>query len=511
MTEDKPSASQTKPNQRRRFTPLFVGIGLCAVVGAGFAIRPATSPAIHYPSSIAEGQFLDLVADKDGVVQGIAVTVGDELFERDELIFLDDKKEQELLTVAQAELQAVSQQMKGMDVAVALPSQTMISGTFVSSGEPIFDRVSYPPKARGPITSLPPVEGTGKIEVRSGEPGSQTAPTSTTVESEAGPDPKAVSKANEKIIAIQTEISDLERSLEDARMSLDEANRAVATSEGIAMQAKQEAERLRILLQQGVVPANKVSQAEANAMMATGNIDLAKEKSSQASQRISQTEAEIEKAKGRLVVAKNDLKESEVVQRTKKVVALTSPFSSSESPANLTQQRPGRVVLKSSAPQPIPTKVNLDLSAMSAADTQLDAVQEKVDKAEQELLSRRILAPQGMRVVEILVKPGQAVKKGQVVARFEKVPTLDWPDSFKGLWWNFEAVEDYTLDTKVQQPELLPFQGEQFLLSPQTTAIPTKGAISGNDSVTRNKNGNGVGTIGSTNRPNTAAVPKTRS
>jgi biotin carboxyl carrier protein len=69
------------------------------------------------------------------------------------------------------------------------------------------------------------------------------------------------------------------------------------------------------------------------------------------------------------------------------------------------------------APLPsTPTKVEVDKGAIREVDQQLAAARERVDKAEAALVARRFTSTRKGKVVRILVKPGEHVKAGQVIA-----------------------------------------------------------------------------------------------
>lgn len=413
----------------------FLMLGMWITAIAGTSLSKHSVPGVAQVA-VQSGHIL-LRADKAGTVKALAAKDGAMVQTTDELIFLDDEKELADLAQAQNELQTLASNMRSMDIASAMPAQVLggvilpsLPGNFAPEGHS--ERITPQP---GKVGSLPRVGG------------ADTPPSPPDEAPEAGPDAGARTSGvseTERQVRIERatqRVAELNTQRDDARMAGEEAQRNLATAELATNQANQEVDRQRMLLQQGVVAANKVSRAEFDAMQAKAQSDQLKAKVTESTSLLATLDGQIEQAKRELQAAQTlkiaapstQNSPHNVTQRTASLPSVSSQGSLPHVP------RPARVVVREQGPQPIPTRVDLDLTQMVAADAKLAGAKKRVDQAENALLLRRIYAERGMRIVRFLVKPGEHIQPGQPLIEFEPIPEWDVPE-LVGPHWDFHPV-----------------------------------------------------------------------
>jgi multidrug resistance efflux pump len=425
--------SASNPNAKKSITLIsgLVLMGLWSLALAGTALslnnRPdPTKPVVEKTNPNATF----LLAEAEGTIKALGAKEGDEVPEGVEIVFLNDEEELAAMETAQAHLQEVASKLRNMDVATVEPIQAPIGGAFISVPcvIPSVNPGTFaqtPPPQRGSIPELPGVSGTPIQQTES--------PTATTT--------KPNKELEEKVLEARTKLEDLNAMRDNYRMALEEVQKNIGPAEIAAKQTQDEADKQRMLLQQGVVPANKVSMAESQALQAKILLEQYKKQSAEAKSQLETVEMQIEAVKVELSVAEKALKDAPTV------VVSTPNSNSNKSTAQLPiPERSGatssapRVVFKPSEPPPIPAKVDVDLSAIQEGSEDINQAKAKVDEAEAKLLMRRIRAPKGMKIVRLLVKPGDKIRKGQPIAEFVPVPELDKFEPILGPFWNF--VED---------------------------------------------------------------------
>jgi multidrug resistance efflux pump len=440
-------SDSTPPPQPARLKPVFwVGLALVVVGGIGVASVSGgnANKLAKTVDSAPQEEAFELKADASGRVVALGAKVGDQIPEDQELIFLNDEKEQTALDRAQTALQAAASEIKTEDVAVALPAQGTITGVIVPGRTPVPNPGPHV-RPRGPVTALPSVEGSGKqIEVGGGN----------SPEPDAAPEEPAVDKAaiKKKIAAAEAEIKEIDAKIENAKSEGGESEMAIATLKANADNAQREADRKQSMLVQGAISANEANSARVAAQMAKTNYETAKQKQGSAAEVIAGYQSQRDQALGRKEVAEQQLATAESAPKAKPRPQPRAPRIVSTTPAPRIPQ-PGRVIVKRSAPKAIPTRVDVDINKKLSLDQQLTSARAKVDAAEEAILARRIRAPKGLRLLEILVKPGEEVKPGMVVARFTRVPKLDAPEPEPFFETIFKvAVEFQKLTNAPQKP-----------------------------------------------------------
>lgn len=415
------SDSPTPP--KTRLKPIF-WVGLLLVVGGGIGVASVGGGNLADTGKsklqAPEEEVFELKAEVSGRVVALGAKVGDEIPEDQELIFLNDEKEQNALDKAQKELQVAASQIKTEDVAVALPAQGTITGVIVPGAAPTPRPNAGPPvRPNGPVTALPSVEGSGKqIEVGGG------------LDSEPyrAPEEPAVDKSalQKKIAAAESEIKELDAKIENTKSEAAESEMAISTMKANADNAQREADRKQSMLVQGAIPANDANSARVAAQIAKTNYETAKQKQGSAAEAISGYQAQRDQAVGRKEAAEKELAKAQSAPKAKTRAARPPRIISTVPTPRMPQ--PSRVIVKRNDPKPIPTRVDVDINKKLTLDQQLTGARLKVDAAEEAILSRRIRAPKGLKLLEILVQPGQEVKPGTVIARFSRVPKLDAPE-----------------------------------------------------------------------------------
>jgi hypothetical protein len=379
-----------------------------------------------------------LIAQKEGRIMQLVLSEG-EIAERGvDLVMLDDEQAQKALRLAQAELEQVMATAKGSDVAVALPAPPAgISGRIVQTG-PL-----NPPRGslgggtsplRKSINPLPRVEGTGDA----------------VAEIEPKPDSGTLTKLRKEA---QQEIEDAKaeeqfclNEIENAKMALEEAQKANETSKAISDRAAKDVEDSRRLLAEGVISRNAFAQKEGQARMHASMLENNGKRVEEAQAKISQLNEALEKAKQRRTEA-----EAALVAAPEKATPKPSTVTKNHLPLT-SGPRPGFVrkpaVVLPGNPEgsTAPAKVAIDQGAKMEADAKVTLAKENLVKAENAVLERRISAPRRMLIKKWLVTPSETIKPGQAIAEVEYLPE-ETPVSTP------ETRQEQPVKSKPEEPE----------------------------------------------------------
>lgn len=366
------------------------------------------------PQTTAVNGF-ELVATTDGVVSQVLVQEGQLVEQGELLVAFDDTAEQHELNAAQQALQAMASQVKNTDVAVAVTPPEGVAGRIVPIG----------PLPRGPRPSMPSNQKLPVLPAPKGAPNSPlpaveaapTTPPTTTIDLEAG-----VRELETKIAETKNDILSTEHRLGTARTEAEDAQKNAEAAKVIADQRRQQMEKMKMLLSEGAVSQLETARAEVQYASAQGGYEVALRLADEARAKVQTLEDELAKQQK----AVPELEKSLVANREmiKKVAAIKpTPMTNPATPAPPIRELDDR---PSSLPKPAfvqaaplpstPTKVEVDKGAIREVDQQLAAARERVDKAEAALVARRFTSTRKGKVVRILVKPGEHVKAGQVVA-----------------------------------------------------------------------------------------------
>lgn len=391
-----------EPSRRSRRLPAILMVaGLTLMATLGFlATRDNARAAL--PAGATE-----LLATQEGVIGSVMVAEGQSFSEGDLLLAFDDQSEQAELTAAHEALQALASEVKATDVAVAITPPEGVSGRIVPIGPlrpvPVPKVDPLPAPIEGPNPTLPAV-----------------GPTGTTVE----PKPSAKAELEATIAAAETELAEaktrklnLEHQLAQLQSEAEDAQKNADAGKVIAQQRKQHADKMKMLLAEGAVSQLEATKADVQYASAQGGYMVAQEMADAAAKKLKDAEAEIAAASAQIPTLEKSIELQRDVLKKMPEPAL-SPTPELAPPLREVETRPvPKPATVQPAPLPnLPTKVDVDKGAIREADQLLAGAKERVDKAEAALIARRILAPRKGKVLKLLVKPGDRVKPGQVIA-----------------------------------------------------------------------------------------------
>jgi len=380
---------------------------VAVVFGIAALPRPAERQAESGPK---------LISEKEGRVMQLVLSEG-EIAERGvDLVMLDDDQAQEQLRLAQAELEAVMSTAKGADVAVALPGPPAgISGRIVQTGPLNTPRTSSSssggagavPKS---IKPLPRIEGTGDAVAEI-----QPKP-------DAGTLTKLRKEAEQEIEDAKAEEQFCTTEIENAKMALEEAQKANDTSKAISERAAKDVEDSRRLLAEGVISRNAFAQKEGQARMHASMLENNGKKVEEAQAKIDQLNDALEKAKKRRSDAEAALAAAPEKATPKPSTVTRAPLSTERAPRPTFTRKPAVVIPGNPEGSTAPAKVEIDKGAMMESDAKLTLAKEKLIAAENAVYDRRISAHRRMKIKKWLVTPSETVKAGQAIAEVEYLP-----------------------------------------------------------------------------------------
>lgn len=356
----------------------------------------------------------ELVATADGVVSQVLVQEGQLVEQGELLVAFDDSAEQQELTAAQQALQAMASEVKNTDVAVAVSPPEGVAGRIVPIGP--LPRGPRPSAPNQKLPVLPAPKGTPEGQLPAVE-AAPTTPPATSVDLEAG-----VRELESKIAETKNDILSTEHQLSAARTESEDAQKNAEAAKVIADQRKQQMDKMKMLLSEGAVSQLETARAEVQYASAQGGYEVAVRLADEARAKVQTLEGELAKhqksvpeLEKSLVSTRETIKKVAAVKSTPLANPTTPP-----APIRELDDRPSSVpkpAFVQAAPLPsTPTKVEVDKGAIREVDQQLAAAKERVDKAEQALVARRFTSTRKGKVVKILVKPGERVKAGQVIA-----------------------------------------------------------------------------------------------
>lgn len=363
-------------------------------------------------TSVVNG--VELVATTDGVVSQVLVQEGQLVDQGELLVAFDDTAEQQELAAAQQALQSMASEVKNTDVAVAVTPPEGVAGRIVPIGPlPRGPRPTAPSGERLPVLPAPKGTPQGQLPAIEANP----TPTPSSPELEAG-----VRELETKISETKNDILSIEHQLGTARTEAEDAQKNAEAAKVIADQRKKQMDKMKMLLSEGAVSQLETARAEVQYASAQGGYEVAVRLAEEAQTKVTTLEADL----ARQQKAVPELEKSLVTTREtlKKVASIKPAPLTSEAappvPIREPEDRPSSVVKPAfvqSAPLPsTPTKVEVDKGAIREVDQQLSAAKERVDKAEAALVARRFTSTRKGKVIKILVKPGERVKAGQVIA-----------------------------------------------------------------------------------------------
>ncbi len=406
------AANLLRPTTIYRKMVLAVLLGTAILVALGYA---ATSR--NLPWSPKEEGY-ELLALTSGVVKQVVVQPGQMVQKGDVLLLLDDTNEQQELADSRTELERVAAASQSAGIAVALPPPMAgLGGRIVTMG---------PLKGiKGEVPALPKAEDSGKVGTLPPVTGAGDAPEAT-----EAPRPRTeldarVREMEEQVSTIQTSIVEMKQKADDAGAQLLEAERNAEAARVIADQRKKQAEKMRMLLGEGVVSQVETSRSEALAASAQGGYESALNQASEvkgardaASAEVTKLEANASKLEKDIVVAKATLS---------KLAALPEapPIASASTTRVPIPQMSKPAYVKAEPAPPVPTKVLVDKGAKIEADGQLTAAKLRFDRAEAALEGRKIVASRAGTILKVLVRRGDQLTAGTsiVTIRFEDKPS----------------------------------------------------------------------------------------
>lgn len=381
----------------RRWPVILMVVGLALMTTLGFlATRENARAAL--PAGATE-----LLATQEGVVASVAVAEGQSFAEGDLLLSFDDQAEQAELTAAQEALQTLAGEVKATDVAVAITPPEGVSGRIVPIGP-------LRPTAVPKVDPLPsPIEGPNPTLPAVG-PTTTTPSPKTELEAGIAAAELELSEAKSRLLNLQHQISQSRTEAEDAQKNAD-------AGKVIAQQRRQQADKMKMLLAEGAVSQLETAKAEVQYASAQGGYLVAQEMADAAAKKVKDLEAELASTEKSIPTLEKSI---QVQKDVLKNLPEPKPAPMLD-PATPVREVETRRVPKPATVQPaplpnLPTKVDVDKGAIREADQLLTGAKERVDKAEAALVAKRILAPRKGKVLKMLVKPGDRVKPGQVIA-----------------------------------------------------------------------------------------------
>lgn len=386
-----------EPSRRSRRLPialLVIGCTLMATLGY-LAMRGQPHAAL--PEGATE-----LVATLEGIVGKIHVAEGQEVVEGDLLLSFDDQAEQDELANAHAALQELASEVQASDVAVAITPPEGVTGRIVPIG-PIWDNA---PRRVDPLPAP--------------EPGA--TPLLPPVQPEAGPKPNPKRELEEAVTATESQLNEakghilnVQHQLETARSEALDAQKNAEASKVMALQRKQHVDKMRMLLNEGAVSQLETAKAEAQYASIQGAYLVAQENANDLARKVKDLEGDLARTEAAIPQLEKllDIQRTALKNTPEPKVALpeSPPLREVE-----TRPLPKPAIVQPTPLPSEPTKVEVDKGAIREADQLLAGAKERVDKAEAALIARRILAPRKGKVLKLLVKPGERVKRGQVIA-----------------------------------------------------------------------------------------------
>lgn len=388
--------------------PLWIGTILVAAGIAAVTLIPRASNIATQPQ--AEGPRL--LASAAGSVKEIISNEGQIVEKGEDMVMLDDAKEQEALLIAQGELAKLASEARESGIAVTLPEAPPgLGGTIVQTG-PLRVNTSGSgiPKNVKPLPNVLP-EGASSAD--------------------PSPDPKAVaslkSKANKEIAEAKAEADRYAREIEDAKLEVEEAERSKETSRIITDRAKQAADRGKMLLGQGAISVNESARLDGQLRLQQGILDAVAIRVDEAKSKIATLTAAREKALQRAADAEADLKNAPAAATPKLSMVTPSPKSQPEVKSATRYARPAVIVPRRPETSTAPAKVEIDKSAKRETDDKLSQAKRKIDAAENALLLRRITAPRRMRIIKWLIKPTDNLTTSTPIAIVEFLPEVMKP------------------------------------------------------------------------------------
>lgn len=355
-------------------------------------------------------QGVELVATAEGVVSQILVREGQTVAAGEILVAFDDQAEQAELVAAQQALQELAASVNTSEVAVAVTPPEGVTGRIVAIG-PL---PAGPPPGSKPLPVLPAPKGTAQAQLPAVH-SEGTTPTEPKANLEG-----AVAELETKISETKNEVVSLEHRISTAKTEAEDATKNAEAAKVIAQQRKQQADKMRMLLGEGAVSQLETSRAEVQYASAQGGYEAALKMAEEANARVSTLEVDLAKQQKALPDLEKTLKITlDALKNAPKPTPSVSVPPISETPVR-TEPAP-RSVPKPAFVQPAPlpntpTKVDVDKGAIREADQLLSGAKERVDKAEAAIMLRRFNSTRAGKVVRILVKPGDRVKPGQVIA-----------------------------------------------------------------------------------------------
>lgn len=384
-----------RESARRSRRIAFVVLGLGLTILGSFAVF-----AMNNSSPAERVRGFELVANQEGVVASISVQLGQTVKEGDLLMSFEDHAEQAELVAAREALQSLASEVGDTSVAVAIPSAPGVTGRIVPIG-PLPD--GRPIASSKPFPTLPaPKEGTVPLLPEVG-------PTTPTIDVEA-----LVRSLESELTETRNSVLSLQHRIQEARTEAEDATKNADAAKVIAQQRKQQSDKMRMLLGEGVVSQLETARAEVQYASAQGGFEAAQQQAEAAHARVKALEADLVKTESRVP----ELEKAIAAAKDAAQVAAKQPTPTIKPPLRevetATVPKPAYV-----RPEPLPnepTKVIVDKGAIREADQQLAAAKARVDSAEAALRARTIYATRTGTVVKILVKQGEQVRAGQAIA-----------------------------------------------------------------------------------------------
>lgn len=378
-------------------------MALVATAGAillgflGWAAVRGESPG-RIPSSLG----YELMANTKGTVRQVLVAEGATVQAGETLLLLDDDAEQRELVAARDDLDRLAQELQASGIAVALPPGTGIGGRIVTVGP--LPKGDAPAAGQTHLGALPPITGT---------PGPNTTPPAKSASAASAKE--VLADIETKLAEAKAEVVQLQQRHTDSVTEAEEAGRNAAAAKVIADQRKQQAEKMRMLLREGVVSQVETSRAEAQYASAQGGYEASVKQAEDAKAAAEATLVEAGKAEGKVSQLEKDR------QAAIDLVAKLDAIDKAPATAPAAAPVPDRPMpskpafVKSSPASNVPAKVEIDSGAKRDADAKLADAKKRVDDAEAAVLARKIVAPRAGKIVKVLVKVGDTIEQGKPV------------------------------------------------------------------------------------------------
>jgi multidrug resistance efflux pump len=225
--------------------------------------------------------------------------------------------------------------------------------------------------------------------------------------------------------------------IQEVMTKIDEAKSEVAAQQALVDAAQSSVERTKAdkdksatLLAEGVISANEASRAESYYAQATGQLEQAKAKASEAQALVGQYERELDNARKNLKQSESKFQRAQIEAKNPRPVQRVAHSSASPFSGMVAKNMPTQPQVKYKlvpmkgpiipAPPPIPTPVHVDLMAPQKAGIAIEQAKAAVALAEQNFAKCCIYAPTDGTVVRVLVAPGQNGLARQPVILIEK-------------------------------------------------------------------------------------------